>query len=266
MREQFQGGGYAFYGRTYNQSLIESINLNDDYHLFSMNWTPNTITTYIDGRELWTMDISAGNCTDCEEFHQPHFMILNLAVGGTFTGQLNDSLISAPLPAEMMVDYVRIYDNGFTELSGPGIEPDPSLISPAHSGSWYQPAQSGHGFSMEFGQTPDGTPLALVYWYTYDNQGNPIFMLGTGIPDGERVEIEFQSPTGMVYGDFDPDTVAREEGGTAVIVFSDRDNASFSYTPSDFTTTRWGHSEIVDLPLVKLFGIDAAEVFATPAQ
>jgi len=260
------GGAYAFYGRTYNQQLIESTNLNLDYHVFSMNWTPNTITTYLDGRELWTMNISTADCSDCEEFHQPHFMILNLAVGGSFTGQFTEGQITAPLPAEMKVDYVRIYDNGFTELSGTGIEPDPAIIGPAHSGSWFQPDQSGHGFSMEFGQTADGTPLAVVYWYTYDNQGNPIFMLGTGTPQEDRVEIALLSPVGMIFGDFVPATVTNEDGGSAVIVFSDRDNATFSYTPSAFTTNQWGHSAIVAVPLVKLFGIDAAKSFSQPGQ
>lgn len=260
------GGRHAFYGRTYEPQRVEAFDLNEDYHLFSMNWTPNTITTYLDGREIWVMDIGAENCADCEAFHEPHFMILNLAVGGNFTGRLTEDLITAPLPAEMKVDYVRVYDNGFTELSGPGVEPDPAIIGPAHSGSWYQPEQSGHGFSMEFGQTLDGSPLAVVYWFTYDALGNPIFMLGTGSPAGNRVEIAFHSPVGMVFGEFLPETVSREDGGTAVIEFTDRENATFNYTPSEFTVTQWGHGEVVDLALIKLFGIDAAKSFELPAQ
>jgi hypothetical protein len=58
-------------------------------------------------------------------------------------------------------------------------------IGPEHSGSWYWDEQSGHGFSIEIGELPDGSPLGVAYWYTYDDQGNPIFMLGTGIPDGD---------------------------------------------------------------------------------
>ncbi len=259
-------GQYAFFGRTYSPELVEPNDLTASYHLFSMNWTPNTITTFLDGNEIWTMDISAANCTDCEEFHQPHFMILNLAVGGTFTGQLTESQITAPLPAEMHVDYVRIYDNGFTELSGTGIEPDPSIIGPAHSGSWFPPSQSGHGFSMEFGQTSSGAPLAVVYWYIYDDQGNPMFMVGTGTPEDDRVTITFESPVGMIFGEFDPDSVIREVGGTGEIVFTDRDNAAFSYSPSNFTANNWGHGAIVDLPLIKLFGIDAAKSFSEPGQ
>jgi hypothetical protein len=131
-------------------------------------------------------------------------------------------------------------------------------VGPAHSGSWYNEGQSGHGFSIEFGQVGVGLPLAVVYWYTYDDMGNPIFMLGNGVPVGNRLEITFESPVGMVYGVFDPASVTRENGGTAVFVFDDRDNATFSYTPSAFSASEWGHSTpIVDLPLTKIFGIPA---------
>jgi beta-glucanase (GH16 family) len=259
-------GGYANYGRTYSPQLIETTGLNNDYHIYSMNWTPDTLTTYLDGRELWTMNINIQNCIDCEELHQPHFIILNLAVGGTFTGLLDKDQITAPLPAEMKVDYLRIYDNGFTELSGSAISNEPPAIGPGHSGSWYWPDQDGHGFSMEFGELADGSPLAVIYWYTYDAQGNPIFMLGSGIPDGNRVAVEFVSPVGMVFGEFDPDSVSRENGGVGVFEFSDSDNASFSYTPSEFSSMTWGHSRIDALPLVKLFGIPAPGVFGGPQQ
>jgi hypothetical protein len=133
-------------------------------------------------------------------------------------------------------------------------------IGPAHSGSFYNEGQSGHGFSIEFGQLADGTPLGVVYWYTYDASGNPIFMLGNGIPDGQRLEISFLSPVGMQYGVWQKPT--EEPGGTAVFEFSNRDNAVFNYTPSSFSTSEWGHSTpIVDLPLVKIFDIPADKYF-----
>jgi hypothetical protein len=137
-------------------------------------------------------------------------------------------------------------------------------IGPAHSGSWYNVDESGHGFSIEFGPSPaDGSPLAIVYWYTYDNAGNPIFMVGTGVPDGKEVVINFDSPVGMIYGVFDPDSVTREVGGVAVFTFSDRNNATFSYEPSTFSETTWGHTTpIENLPLIKAFGIPADNNFS----
>ena len=111
------------------------------------------------------------------------------------------------------------------------------------------------GGPMEFGEAADGSPLAVIYWYTFDSMGNPIFMVGSGVPDGQQVNVAFVSPNGMIYGEFDPNTVERPDGGTAYFVFEDADNATFSYTPSEFSESEWGHTTpIENLPLVKLFG------------
>ena len=39
-------------------------------------------------------------------FDKPFFLIMNLAVGGTFGGDPNES---TPFPAELVADYVRVY-------------------------------------------------------------------------------------------------------------------------------------------------------------
>ena len=132
-------------------------------------------------------------------------------------------------------------------------------IGPEHSGSWYWNEQSGHGFSIEIGELPDGSPFGVAYWYTYDNQGNPIFMLGNGYPGGDVLDVVFESPVGMNFGEFDPLSVNREDGGTGRFVFTDENIATFQYTPSDFTVANWGHSAIPFMPLTKVFGIPISE-------
>ena len=247
---------HVYYGR----SLVTVSDLNDDYHIFKMDWTPSLVTTYLDDQEIWAIDITPESCSDCSEFHQPHFMILNMAVGGTYPGLLDNSQITATMPAEMLVDYVRIYDNGFTELAGTSNPQLPPVIGQEYSGSWYNPDQSGHGFSMEFGEADDGSPQAVVYWYTYDSSGQPIFMVGNGVPGENLVTVSFESPVGMQYGVFDKDSVEREDGGTAQIEFTDPDNATFSYTPSEFSSSNWGHTQPIDsLPLVKIFAIPLSD-------
>ena len=251
---------------SYSRSLDTATDLDDEFHIFSMNWTPEQITTYIDDMLIWTYRIKIDSCADCSEFHQPHFIILNMAVGGNYTGLLNPGQITAATPAEMLIDYIRIYDNGFTELGGSSL-PDEPGIGPEYSGSWYNPDQSGHGFSMEFGEAEDGSPLAVVYWYTYDHLGNPIFMAGNGVPDGYTLEIQFESPHGMKYGEFDPDSVVRADGGTAYFEFTDKDNGIFSYTPSTFSASTWGHvTAIEELPVVKLFAIPVSNTNSKARQ
>jgi len=104
-------------------SLDYPTNLNDGaFHLFRMEWTPDRVTTYVDDREIWFIDVAPDVCTDCTEFHQPHYILLNMAVGGSYTGILDEAGVTAPFPAELVVDYVRICDNGHTALSGSQFE------------------------------------------------------------------------------------------------------------------------------------------------
>lgn len=127
-------------------------------------------------------------------------------------------------------------------------------LEPGHSGSWWNPNESGHGFSFEVGELPDGTPYVLAFWYVYDSDGYPVFLVGQGTPVGNIVEVEFQAPWGMVFGGFDPDTVTRAPGGLGRFTFTDVNNGTFEYLPSDWTVTNFGHAEITT-PIVKLFSV-----------
>jgi hypothetical protein len=180
---------------------------------------------------------------------------LNMAAGSTIKAQLIGITRLHYWGSDVHLDVMKI---GFSKVKWLGESPGtpyPPEIGPYHSGSWYSSGQSGHGFSIEIGTKADGSPLAVVYWYTYDNLGNPVFLIGRGVPEGNCLEVEFQSPVGMVFGEFDPGSVVREAGGIGLFEFSDRDNGVFEYSPSAFTASAWGHTPIGPMPLQKLFGI-----------
>jgi beta-glucanase (GH16 family) len=87
-----------------------------DYHLYKLSWTPTAITFYLDGVAIGSRDITADYLS---EFHQPMFPILNLAIGGydpSYTGVYSPGAVTAPFPAKMYVDYIRLTDNGYTQL------------------------------------------------------------------------------------------------------------------------------------------------------
>ncbi len=154
------GGSHA----SFSGSFDAPANLNDGFHLFRMQWTPERVETFLDGQSIWAMDISSPGCADCTEFHQPHFLILNLAVGGGYPQIFTPSGITAPMPAEMQVDYIRIYDNGFSELGGSAVESRVPVIGAGHSGAWFNPATTGQG------QFLDIEPLSrfmFLSWFTY---------------------------------------------------------------------------------------------------
>lgn len=76
-----------------------------DYHVYSIVWNKESIKWYVDDvfyNGLWIKDGAAST----SEFHLPFNIILNLAVGGEWPGQIIDD---TKLPATMLVDYVRVY-------------------------------------------------------------------------------------------------------------------------------------------------------------
>lgn len=128
-------------------------------------------------------------------------------------------------------------------------------IGAAYSGSWYNPNESGHGFSLEYTVLSDETPIVVVYWYVYDAEGNPIFLIGLGEPEeGNTVTLEFEAPYGMKFGEFDPNQTIREDGGTGVFKFEDSEKGVFDYNPSEWMINTYNVSSI-STPIVKLLGV-----------
>ncbi len=78
-------------------------NFNDKFHVFSLLWDESKITWLVDDIEFHTQDITALSMT---EFHEPFFILLNVAVGGRWPGS-PDSTTS--FPQKMMVDYIRVF-------------------------------------------------------------------------------------------------------------------------------------------------------------
>jgi beta-glucanase (GH16 family) len=90
--------------------------LNLDYHLYKISWTPKHMKFYLDGVEFASFDITPGHL---REFHQPCFLILNLAVGGwdpSYTGVYSPDAVTAKFPAKMYVDWIRLSRNPHTTI------------------------------------------------------------------------------------------------------------------------------------------------------
>ena len=85
----------------------------DDFHIFTCDWEPGKITWYVDGKKYheesnWHSTTEGqGTLTYPAPFDQPFYIILNLAVGGSWVGNPNEetSFVNNPF----VVDYVRVY-------------------------------------------------------------------------------------------------------------------------------------------------------------
>ncbi|WP_083886877.1 glycoside hydrolase family 16 protein [Paenibacillus sonchi] len=75
------------------------------YHVYSIEWDAKYIRWFVDGNQFNEFYIENGT-GNTEEFQKPSFLLLNLAVGGNWPGSPN---AATPFPAQMLVDYVRVY-------------------------------------------------------------------------------------------------------------------------------------------------------------
>lgn len=84
--------------------------LADDFHTYSIIWTATKITWYLDGAQYYTLSTTP---VALSEFNAPFFIILNIAVGGTWPGNPDGTTV---FPQTMEVDYVRVYQLGTTAV------------------------------------------------------------------------------------------------------------------------------------------------------
>ncbi len=84
----------------------------EGFHAFALRWTPNQLTWFFDGCRIGEMRTPA-------DLHRPMYMVLNLAVGGTWASYPDRT---THLPAKFLVDHVRAY-----EWPGEAVGPQPGI-------------------------------------------------------------------------------------------------------------------------------------------
>jgi beta-glucanase (GH16 family) len=97
-----------YYFRTNNQKTSTTTvpTATSDYHVYALEWTPETITAYVDDQLYFTNRNEKGGWPVWPWDH-PFHLILNVAVGGDWGGQ--QGVDAAAFPQRMLVDYVRYY-------------------------------------------------------------------------------------------------------------------------------------------------------------
>jgi beta-glucanase (GH16 family) len=91
-------------------------NWSQKFHIWRMDWEADSIKLYVDDLLLNQIDLKETinkNGDGKNPFHQPHYIILNLAIGGTSGGDPSDT----KFPAKFEVDYVRIYQRTSQEAA-----------------------------------------------------------------------------------------------------------------------------------------------------
>ena len=83
-----------------NMTIATNTTVNtSEYHIYGVEWTEISMTAYLDGEEIGTIDT-----TGLAPYNKPHYLILNLALGSV-AGAIDDDVNDI----KMYVDWVRVY-------------------------------------------------------------------------------------------------------------------------------------------------------------
>ena len=101
------------FGNTVNHGGTIANNLGTDFHVYSMNWSPNQITFLLDGVAFYTYNPTVKNASTWP-FTNDQYLLLNIAMGG-----VAGNIPSHFTQATMEIDYVRVYQNTTPDTLAP---------------------------------------------------------------------------------------------------------------------------------------------------
>ena len=99
------GNSYADRNYLTGQKRLEEGDFSQDFHVFSVEWLPDTLRWYLDD-EIYHQVLRKDVEPYRWPFDKPFHMLLNVAVGGDWPGNPD---ATTRLPQQMLVDYVRVY-------------------------------------------------------------------------------------------------------------------------------------------------------------
>jgi hypothetical protein len=145
-------------------------------------------------------------------------------------------------PIDNFMDYSEdSCTDRFTPLQGERMQAliatyRPSLLAWAFSigsgmtGNWFDPGESGHGFSVEI--LPGNQMLAQ--WYVFAPNGGPVWIVATGPITGNTAVLQGYQAVGAggrFPPNFDPTQLQSQLWGTLTFTFSDCHNGQVSWQP-----------------------------------
>jgi beta-glucanase (GH16 family) len=85
------------------------------FHVYAVDWTPTKMDFYVDDTKYFTLNVTSDYRS--WPFDKRFFLILNIAVGGTWGGA--QGVDNSVFPAKMDIDYVRVYKSSdFLQMAG----------------------------------------------------------------------------------------------------------------------------------------------------
>lgn len=102
------------YGNTSNiGGMVADSDIANNYHIYSMNWSPNQISFLLDNVLYYTYNPAIKDASTWP-FDKEQYVLLNIAMGGVAGAIASDFVQSS-----MVIDYVRVYQNTTVDTQAP---------------------------------------------------------------------------------------------------------------------------------------------------
>ena len=101
------------YGNSVNNGGTIASDLANNYHLYSVNWSPFQISFLLDGVIFYTYNPAVKDASTWP-FDKDQYLLLNVAIGG-----VAGSTDAGFTQTSMLIDYVRVYQNTLVDTAPP---------------------------------------------------------------------------------------------------------------------------------------------------
>lgn len=183
--------------------LPNGANPADDFHEYAIEWEEGEIRWYVDGDHFATQTQAGWYTTAALDvpaapYNQTFHLILNLAVGGDWAANVNDTGINPDVfPQELIVDYVRVYECIKDPNTGKGcassdgdFEHHPGTPPP-------NPVEVVEGSDLVIFDDSIRAPFEWFYWAESGSVGFDLVQVGEGY--GNVAQFSFNSDTAIAY-------------------------------------------------------------------
>ncbi len=196
------GPGYSGgNGITAQYVLPNGQKFSDDFHVFEVIWTPDTVQFFVDSQSYSTVTTASLPKGTSWVFNHGFFLLLNVAVGGGWPGNPD---VTTTFPQSMTVDYVRVYQpdipptinaNGIANAASFATQLAPGSLASVF-GSGLADSTNGNLFDATqgaFTQTAVGTSVLVngrQAPLTYVSSAQINFQIPWEIPTGAGTSVQ----------------------------------------------------------------------------
>lgn len=183
--------------RTATYVLPGGAKFSSDFHTFAIQWSQQAISFFVDGNSYETVARSAIPAGTQWVFDHPFFLLLNVAVGGTFPGPPDPTTM---FPQDMLVDYVRVYQATSDPAPAIGLG---GVVDVASYGSMLAPGSLASVFGTKLGPAAAGDPFdAAMGAFRRELSGTSVFVNGApaALTYVSANQINFQVPWETLTG------------------------------------------------------------------